>query len=219
MERISMNGRALPVALFIVCLPPTAFGSFTVFTTLGENSWGLIFAPDQVDHLPLAIHAAASALFLCLGALQVWPSFRIRHMRWHRRAGRIAFVAGVLGAASGLWLTLIHASISGPVHFWGRVLASAFWMLALIAAIYAISRSDIRKHQRWMIRAYAIAVPAGSLVFILFPLVLIFGEEGNDLMFEIVQTAAWPIHLAVAEWIMRRGRSKSTHPKKNEVTI
>jgi hypothetical protein len=117
-------------------------------------------------------------------------------------------------------LTLAHTGISGPVHFWGRIFASAFWILALGIAIYAISKRDILNHQRWVIRAYAIAVPAGSLVFVLLPLVLIFGEDGNDLMFEVVQTAAWPIHLAVAEWMMRRRKpTNTTTRKKNEVMI
>lgn len=219
MVRISMNGRALPIALLIVCFPPAAFGSFTVFTVITESNWALAFAPDSVDRLPLAIHAASSVLFLCLGALQVWPNFRIRHILWHKRAGRIAFFSGILGATSGLWLTLVHIDISGPIHFWGRILASTFWMLALIVAIYAISRRDIRNHQRWMIRAYAISIPAGSLVFVLLPLVLIFGEDGNDLMFEVVQTAAWPIHIAVAEWAMRRRKPTKMNTRKNEVTI
>lgn len=219
MDSIAVNGRALPIVLFLICLPPTAFGGFITFQLFFQNDWAMVFAAESVDSLPLVIHATASATFLCLGAMQVWPKFRNRNLIWHKRAGRIVFVAGIVGAVSGLWMTLIHTGISGPILFWGRFIASGFWVVALILAIYAISKRDIHNHQRWMIRAYAIALPAGSLAYILFPLVLIFGEEGNDLMFEIVQVVAWPVHLAVAEWITRPKSPRTPDISMSEETI
>lgn len=219
MDHNAVNGRAVPILLFFVCLPPTAFGSYLTFEMFSQNDWVMAFAADSVDRLPLAIHVIASATFICLGALQVWPNFRNRNSHWHKRAGRIAFVAGIVGATSAFWMTLIHSGIDGPILFWGRVFASGFWIAALIFAIYAISKKNIRNHQRWMIRAYAIVIPAGSLAYILIPLVLIFGEDGNDLMFEIVQALAWPVHLAVAEWIIRRGIPRERNKSVNEVTI
>ncbi len=61
-----------------------------------------------------------------------------------------------------------------------------------------------------MIRAFALALPAGTLAFVLFPIVLLIGEEGNDLVFEIVQVVAWPVHLAVAEYFIRRPKPPGT---------
>ena len=84
--------------------------------------------------------------------------------------------------------------------------ASTFWIVAIAFGLWAVRQRKYVSHGAWMIRAYAIAVPAGTLVFILLPAVVIIGEEGNVLIFEAIQVFAWPIHLAIAEWFIRRKR-------------
>ena len=48
-----------------------------------------------------------------------------------------------------------------------------------------------------------------ALAFILLPMVVFLGEQGNELIFEIVQVVAWPVHVALAEWLMRRPRRRN----------
>ena len=199
-----VNGRALPVFLFAACAIPAIFGSYRAAEIIMTCHWSFDFLPDMVDRLPLFLHVVGAVGFLVLGALQVLPGFRRRHPVWHRRAGRIALPLGFIGALSGLWMTLAHPGISGPLLHWGRVFASTIWTLAMALSVWGILRRNFRAHGRWMIRAYALALPAGTLAFFLLPLVLILGEEGHDLLFETVQVLAWPLHLTVAEWIIRR---------------
>ena len=199
-----VNGKALPTLFALSLLAPLGFGSFRAVEIIISQEWALKFAMDHVDRAPLFMHVIGSGLFLLLATFQILPGTRARRPQWHRRAGKFAIAFGLIGAISGLWMTLLHPSISGPVLFWGRAAASAAWAIFLLLGVWCISKRDFKAHGRWMIRATALALPAGTLAFFLFPLVLIFGEDGLDLFYEVVQVLAWVLHLAVAEWLIRR---------------
>jgi len=74
--------------------------------------------------------------------------------------------------------------------------------------VLAIRKRDFKRHGEWMIRAFAVAMPAGSLIFIVLPLTLVLGELPEALD-EGIQSAAWVVHLGVAEWLIRRNRVPS----------
>ena len=103
-------------------------------------------------------------------------------------------------------MTLFHRDISTELLFAGRLFASSFWLVALILAVKAIKAKAVADHKAWMIRAYAITMPAATLAIVLLPMVLIMGEEGHEMLFEFVQVLAWPLHLAIAELIIRRSK-------------
>jgi len=204
MGRLPVNDKLLIALLAACCAVPAIGSGYRMVEIAMTGHWRLECLADQVDRLPLFIHAGGAMLFLALGAAQMVPGLRTRHMHWHRTAGRIAAIAGIIGALSGLWLTLAHPAISTPVLFYARMGASAVWLVSVILAIWYIRSKRIAQHRAWMMRAFAMALPAGTLVFILLPVVLVFGEEGNEIMLEAVQAAAWPLHLAIAEWLIRR---------------
>jgi len=198
-----VNGKLLPAFFIIACLIPFSFGSYRLFEIIVTGSFSLELAPDHVDRIPLFLHVLGALGFLVIGAMQILPGLRYRHPSWHRRAGRLAAPLGLIGALAGLWMTLLHPEISSALLYWGRLGASAFWILAIGLGIYAINRRDFKSHGTWMIRAYAIALPAGTLAFVLLPFVLILGEEGHEVLLDAIQVLAWPIHLAVAEWLIQ----------------
>jgi len=72
----------------------------------------------------------------------------------------------------------------------------------LILGFTAIRRRDIPAHRAWMIRAYAVALAAGTQAFTqgIGGALLGAGEPYGDL----AQGAGWVINLAVAEWVIRR---------------
>jgi uncharacterized membrane protein YozB (DUF420 family) len=204
MGRLPMNDKLLIAFLAAACAIPTLAGTYRVVEIILTGQWGFNWARDTVDRLPLFVHASCSILFLCLGAIQLVPSARRRNMKWHKTAGRVAVSAGLLGALSGVWMTLAHPDISTAVLYYARLGASLFWAVAIVLAVRHVVQGQRAQHRAWMIRAYAIALPAGTLAFIMLPIVMIFGEEGNALLLETVQAAAWPLHMAIAEWIIRR---------------
>jgi hypothetical protein len=212
MKQQPQNGRRVPVFLISACLLPTAFGLYRLGQIVAGRNFSLAFTPDAVDQLPLFIHVIGALGFLLLGALQILPGWRHRRPRWHKKIGRWAAPLGVIGALAGVWLTLAHPDINGDLLFWGRLAAGLFWIAAITLALRAITRRDFKTHGAWMIRAYAIALPAGTLAFIMLPLVLVIGEDGHEYLFEVIQVLAWPAHLAIAEWIIRRRAARSTSP-------
>jgi uncharacterized membrane protein len=154
--------------------------------------------------LPLVVHILGASVFALVGAFQFVARFRRRHLGWHRRAGRVLTVAGLMVAGSALWMTLFYVPQPGTGHLlyvlrlgFGSAMAGC-----LVLGFTAIRRRDIAAHQAWMIRAYAIALAAGTQSFTI-------GIGGAVLGHGVTQTdlatgAGWVINLAVAEWAIRR---------------
>lgn len=69
-------------------------------------------ADDRFTGFPaaLVVHIVGATLFALVGAFQFVPRFRRRHLVWHRRAGRVLAVAGLLVAGSALWMTLFYGT-------------------------------------------------------------------------------------------------------------
>ena len=143
-----------------------------------------------------------------LGAFQFMPSFRRRRPRWHRWSGRILVPAGLAAALSGLWMSLFDDL---PAHdntalMWIRLFFGSIMTAGLVLGLLAILRRDVRTHQRWMARAYAVAQGAGTQALILGPMVLFVDQPGGTLKANGM-AAAWVINLAVAEWLVRRSQA------------
>ena len=195
------------VGLFLACVIPLGAGAYRGTTLILEWDWSPVFLRDHVDNLPLFIHVVGAAVFYVLAAAQILPRVGERYPRWHRRAGRVAVLAGIAGAASSTWLTLLHPDARGPVLFYGRIVFGPLWTLFLVLGICAIRRRDFAGHRDWMIRAFAVAMPAGTLIVFILPLYLILGEV-SEVLDESVQSGAWVVHLSIAEYLIRRKRSK-----------
>ena len=200
------------IGLFLACLVPAFAGVYRGTTLLLEWAWYPEFLRDRVDNLPLLIHAVSAAMFYLLAAVQILPRVRKRYPRWHRLAGRVAILAGLAGAASAIWLTLVHPDARGPVLYYGRIVFGPWWAMFLVMGLLAIRRRDFARHRDWMIRAFAVAMPAGTLIVFILPVFLVMGEI-SDVVDESIQSGAWVVHLAIAECVIRRIRSRkpTTH--------
>ena len=67
------------------------------------------------------------------------------------------------------------------------------------------------RHRAWMIRAYALALGAGTQVFTKGIGPAVFGT--SQLTLDLSLGAAWVINLAVAEYVIRRpGRRRTYQP-------
>ena len=160
--------------------------------------------------LPLVAHIVGAAVYVLVGILQLVPRFRRRHMVWHRRAGRVLVVAGLLVALSALWMTLFHEAQpgTGVLLYVLRMVFGSAMVGCLALGVAAVRRRDIAAHRAWMIRAYAIALAAGTQVFTegIGGALLGTGVLAGDL----AKGAGWVINLAVAEWAVRRPAARPT---------
>jgi uncharacterized membrane protein len=158
--------------------------------------------------VPIIVHILGATTFCILGAFQFMPSLRRKRPRWHRLAGRVLVPAGLAGALSGMWMAVFSDL---PVYdntalIWLRLLFGSVMVTGLVLGLLAVLRRDIRTHQRWMARAYAVAQGAGTQALILGPMVLVTGQPSGALN-ATGMGAAWVINLAVAEWLVRRSQA------------
>ena len=163
---------------------------------------------------PIIVHIIGATTFCVLGAFQFQPSLRRRRPTWHRMAGRVLVPAGIAAGLSGMWMAV---SSDLPVYdnsalVWLRLVFGSLMVGGLVLGLLAILRRDIRTHQRWMARSYAVAQGAGTQALILGPMVLFLDGQGTDqpggALKATGMAAAWVINLAVAEWLVRRSQSR-----------
>jgi uncharacterized membrane protein YozB (DUF420 family) len=200
----SQRSWPVPAALVALSAIPLTAGALRLIQLAGGP------AVIPADHrfvgfpLPLVVHIVGATLYALVGSLQFVPRFRRRHRAWHRRAGRVLAVAGLLVAISALWLTLFYEAQPGTGHllYMLRLVFVSAMIACLVLGFTAVRRRDIPAHRAWMIRAYAIALAAGTQVFTEGFGGAIFGT--GVLAADLAKGAGWVINLAVAEWVIRR---------------
>lgn len=158
--------------------------------------------------IPVVMHIVSVTIYSLFGAFQFAPGFRRRRPDWHRVAGRILVVAGLVAALSGLWMAMFYAIVpadSALLHGFRLVFGSAM-ALSIVFGYLAIRRRDVVRHQDWMCRAYAIALAAGTQALTQLPFLLLCGAP-DELTLALMMGAAWVANLAAAEWYIRGGRT------------
>ncbi len=196
----------IPASLIALTFVPAAAGAARlVDLSSGRTEENARFFDLPV---PIIVHIFGATTFCILGAFQFMPSLRRTRPRWHRLAGRVLVPAGLAAALSGMWMA---AFADLPVYdntalMWMRLVFGSLMVAGLVLGLRAILRRDVRTHQRWMARAYAVAQGAGTQALILGPMVLVVGQPGGAVK-ATGMGAAWVINLAVAEWLVRRSQA------------
>ncbi len=203
----------VPAALILLVLVPLIAGAMRFSSLLS----GAEATPDNARFVgmpvPVITHIISVSVYSVLGAFQFHAGLRRRRPRWHRVAGRVLVPMGVAAAASGLWMNLVYAL---PADSYGALWV-ARWVvgIGMIAALAlgfaAVLRRDFTRHRAWMIRAYAIAVGAGTQVFTSLIWFLIVGDAAANTT-TVPLIAGWVVNLAVAEWIIRRRPTRRIQP-------
>lgn len=196
----------IPASLLLLAAVPSASGVARLVDLSGgrtEENARFFDLP-----LPILVHIIGATTYLVLGAFQLMPSLRRRRPRWHRWSGRVLVPAGVAGGLSGMWMAAWSdlPSYDNQALMWLRLLFGAVMVGGLVLGLLAIRRRDVRTHQRWMARAYAVAQGAGTQALVLGPVVVVAGQPSGNLK-AVGMGAAWVINLAVAEWLVRRSEA------------
>ena len=155
----------------------------------------------------MVLHIVSVTLYSLLGAFQFAPGFRRKRPDWHRAAGRVLVVAGLVAALSGLWMAMFYAIVpaDSPLLHGFRLFFGSAMALSILLGFLAIRQRDVARHQNWMRRAYAIGMGAGTQALTQLPPLLLFGTP-NELTLALMMGAAWLVNLGVAEWLIRRER-------------
>jgi uncharacterized membrane protein len=155
--------------------------------------------------VPVVLHILAVIPFSMLGAFQFSAAFRRRRRGWHRAAGRLLVVCGLVAALTGLWMAQFYPwpEGDGEAVYVMRLVFGTAMVVSIALAIDAIRRRDFVSHGQWMIRGYAIGLGAGTQVLTHLPWFLLVGKPGETSR-AVMMGAGWVINVLVAEWIIRR---------------
>jgi uncharacterized membrane protein len=197
----------VPAALLVLSAIPVVAGSLRLLEIAGGAQ--LLPANPRIDAVPapVVVHIVAAAVFAILGVFQFSARLRRRRPSWHRRSGRVLVGAGLAVAGSGLWMTLFYTGAPGGQLLWAvRLLVGSAMAAFIVLGFTAIRRRDIAAHRAWMVRAYALAVGAGTQAFTQGVGEALFGT--GELSTALSMSAGWVINVAVAEWVIRRPRAR-----------
>jgi uncharacterized membrane protein len=195
-------------ALIAVVLIPAIAGSLRLVELAGGPH--LISANPRLNEspVPVVVHIISAIAYVILGAFQFSAGLRRRRPGWHRAAGRVLVVLGLTVAFSALWMTLFYPRQpgTGELAYIFRLAFGSGMAASIIVAFAAIRRGNVPRHRAWMTRAYALALGAGTQTFAVGIGPAVFGP--SVLTHDLSLGAAWAINIAVAEYIIRRRRSR-----------
>lgn len=200
----------VPGLLILLSLVPAISGT----ARLAEVARGADVTPANsrfmAAPLPVILHVLAVIPYSILGAFQFAPAFRRRRRDWHRAAGRVLVVAGMVAALTGLWMAHFYPwpEGDGVVLYGIRLVFGAAMAVSIALAMVAVGRRKYAEHGEWMTRAYAIGLGAGTQVLTHLPWFILVGRPGEPER-AVMMGAGWVINVAVAEWVIRRARSRA----------
>jgi hypothetical protein len=198
----------VPVGLLLLAAVPALAGSVRLTELASDPVVTADNARFVTQPLPVVVHIICVTTYSMLGAFQFVPSLRRR--RWHRLAGRVLAPTGLGVALTGLWMTTFYdlpahdnMVVNGARYVVGTAMAAS-----IVLGVRAALRRDFVNHPAWMMRAYALAMGAGTQALLLGPYTVIVGTMSTA-AYATGMVAAWVINVAFAEWLIRRRRTGS----------
>ncbi|MDX1961056.1 MAG: DUF2306 domain-containing protein [Leptospiraceae bacterium] len=198
----------IPLGLIILSLVPTLAGIIRLNNFLSGGPISPENARFFTEPLAVSFHVISSLIFGVLGAFQFSSAIRSSKPEWHRRAGWLLFLSGIISSSSGLYLTAVFPQLEtdGPTLFYVRWFVGILMLVCIIQAIrYAIMRKFL-VHGAWMMRAYGVGMGAGTQVFTHLPWIF-FGSMPTGLPRDAAMAAGWFINIAIVELILRKKNS------------
>jgi len=152
-------------------------------------------------NLSFYTHISLAGIALLIGWLLFLKKLRAKHLHLHRLIGKVYIISVLLSSLAGYYIAY-HAT-GGIYAVYGFSGMSTAWLLTTIIAYKAIRARDIKKHERWMIRSYAVTFTGVTfrlwLPFLKFAFQMDFLEA-----YPISSWVSWMANLLVAELIIRR---------------
>jgi len=138
-----------------------------------------------------------------------WPQFskwlRNGNLALHRTLGKIYVGAVTLSSSAGLFIAFFASG--GIVCSLGFGSLALLWLFSVLKAYISILKKDIRQHENWMIRNYALAFAAVTLrIYLPFSQAVLHADFLTS--YRIISWLCWVPNLLIAEMIIKR-RSQS----------
>jgi uncharacterized membrane protein len=207
------SAKWLVTGLLLLSALPLAGGVFRLSQLAGGGEITPANARFFASPVPVVVHIVGAAVYALVGAFQFANGFRRRWPGWHRAAGRLLVVCGLLVGLSGLWMTLFYPwpKGDGALLYAFRLLFGSAMVVSIVLGFAAIRRGDVIEHRAWMARGYAIGLGAGTQMLTQMVGVIIAGPP-SELSRALLMGAGWAINLAIAEWAIRRRLRRPARP-------
>jgi uncharacterized membrane protein len=162
--------------------------------------------------IPVVLHILVVIPYSMVGAFQFSPGLRRRNRPWHRAAGRVLGVLGLVAALTGLWMAHFYPwpEGDGVGVYVERLVFGTAMAASIVLGVNAVRRRDFVSHGAWMTRAYAIGLGAGTQVLTHLPWFILVDTKPGESARAVMMGAGWVINVVVAEWIIRKGRRPGT---------
>ena len=200
----------VPAMLVLVSLVPAVAGTARLAQLAGGAEVTTANARFFAQPIPVVLHILVVIPYTIVGAFQFSPGFRRRNRPWHRAAGRVLGVFGLVAALTGLWMAHFYPwpEGDGVGVYVERLVFGTAMALSIVLGVDAVRRRDFVSHGAWMIRAYAIGLGAGTQVLTHLPWFILVGKPGESSR-AVLMGAGWVINVVVAEWIIRKGEART----------
>ena len=107
----------------------------------------------------------------------------------------------------------------GQLAYIERLIFGSAMLVAILLSLDAIRRRDFASHGRWMIRAYAIGMGAGTQVLTHLPWFLLVGGKPSEFPRALLMGAGWVISVIVAEWIIVKASRRTSRRAVTRPTV
>ena len=205
----------VPTLLILLSLVPAIAGTARLAQLAGNGEVTAANARFFDQPIPVTLHILVVIPYSIVGAFQFSPGFRRRNRPWHRAAGRVIGVFGLLAAITGLWMAHFYPWPAGDgigVYVERLIFGSAM-LVAIILGLDAVRRREYKTHGAWMIRAYAIGMGAGTQALTHLPWFILMDTNPGETGRTVMMGAGWVINVVVAEWIIRKGERRAVAMK------
>jgi uncharacterized membrane protein len=175
-----------------------AIGAYALLQALLPGTRGS-FVNNMISATPASasLHFLLGGIVLIVGALQFHQGLRTSRPIVHRWMGRIYVLGVLIGGLAGLYLSF--NSFGGLVTHFGFGMLAVLWLFTTAMAYQHIRAGNVRAHQQWMIRSYALTLGAVTLrIYLGIGVALGLDFEAA---YQAISWLAWVPNLVIAEWV------------------
>jgi len=146
------------------------------------------------------IHISLGGVALLAGWSQFSKPWRNKYPAFHRYVGYIYIISVFVSSIAGFIIAFF--ATGGAIAGVGFGTLAVLWFASILFAFVNIKRGNIKEHEKWMIRNYALAFAAVTLrVYLPFA---VLGTRDMGQALQIVSWLCWIPNAIVMETYIRR---------------
>ena len=146
-------------------------------------------------------HITFGGIALLTGWSQFSRRLRDRSISLHRVLGKIYVGAVILSSTAGLFIAFFASGGLASALGFGSL--ALLWLFSILKAYTSILKKDIKQHENWVIRNYALAFAAVTLrIYLPFSQAVLHADFLTS--YRIISWLCWVPNILIAEMIVNR---------------